>query len=95
MSFSRKEDEFADDANDFGVSNYAEKNAIIENAKENGIGFEDFEDVGKLFNDMFTKDIPRGIAKGVKAVQQGIVPGFLRRLKQKKIHDKLSTERDR
>lgn len=89
LNLGSKEEE----TNNFGVNNYEQKAEDAANKNENAVTLDDFAEAGTMIQKFFTEGAPKRAAQAFKIVKSGLTPGFIKRMKAKKIHiDKIMEE---
>lgn len=81
--------------NDFGTNSFQLKMQKIEEAGDSGISVEDFNDVGAILTKALTEDIPNVAKKLAGNIADVLMPGFIHRMKNKRIHAKTIDEVER
>jgi hypothetical protein len=84
----------ADFSGNFGENNYQKKAEMLDKEIENRIGLDDLLEVGTYFRKFVTQDIPKTANSTYKTVKSGLTPGFIKRMRRKKIHLKYAEERE-
>ena len=87
-------EELLNTSNNFGENNFHQKAEMMEKEVENRIGLDDLLEAGTYLRKFVSQDLPKLSHSTYKAVKSGLTPGFIKRMRRKKVHLKYVDEKE-
>lgn len=84
-----------DASSEFGMNSYQQKKQMIDESYNNNFNVDDMNEVNSLVTKLLREDIPNAAISAVNTISATLMPGFLDRLRKKKIHAKIVEDIER